>query len=72
MVIYSSGANEYHGGILMSMGTFDEEEHERRERKVSAVDADTDDRRTEFRGRVEYTGDDSVEELLARLKDRKQ
>jgi hypothetical protein len=55
----------------MSMGTFDAEEHERREKKISSVDADSDDRRTNFEGHVEYTGDDSIEELLARLKELK-
>lgn len=55
----------------MSMGTFDEEEYERREAKIAAVDADSDDRRTDFEGRVEYTGDDSVDELLERLRELK-
>ncbi|GAA0255999.1 DUF5786 family protein [Haladaptatus pallidirubidus] len=53
----------------MSMGTFDAEEHERREKKISSVVADSDDQRTNFEGQVEYTGDDSIEELLARLKE---
>ncbi|TYL37988.1 hypothetical protein CV102_14830 [Natronococcus pandeyae] len=53
----------------MSMGTFDAEEFERREKMISSVEADSDDRRTDFEGRVEYTGDDSVEELLSRLKE---
>lgn len=56
----------------MSMGTFDEEEFERREEKISSVDADSDDRRPNFEGRVEYTGDDSVDELLSRLKELKE
>ncbi|MFB9806698.1 DUF5786 family protein [Haladaptatus pallidirubidus] len=51
------------------MGTFDAEEHERREKKISSVVADSDDQRTNFEGQVEYTGDDSIEELLARLKE---
>ncbi|WP_227356195.1 DUF5786 family protein [Haladaptatus salinisoli] len=55
----------------MSMGTFDAEEYERREKKISSVDADSDDRRTTFEGRIEYTGDDSLEELLARLEELK-
>ena len=54
--------------ILMSMGTFDAEEFERREKMIGSVEIDSDDRRTDFEGRVEYTGDDSVEELLSRLK----
>lgn len=56
----------------MSMGTFDDEEHERREKKISSVSTDSDDRRTTFEGRIEYTGDDSVDELLARFKDLKE
>ena len=53
----------------MSMGTFDAEEFERREKMISSVETDSDDRRTDFEGHVEYTGDDSVEELLSRLKE---
>lgn len=56
----------------MSMGTFDEEEHERREKKLSSVVADSDDERTDYEGRVEYTGDESVDELLSRLKELKE
>jgi hypothetical protein len=52
----------------MSMGAYDEAEHERRERKASTVDASFDDERTEYRGRVEYEGDDSTEELLDQFK----
>ncbi|QIO24868.1 DUF5786 family protein [Haloarcula sp. JP-L23] len=54
------------------MGTFDEEEYERREAKISSVEADSDDQRTTFEGRVEFTGVDSVDDLLARLKDLKE
>ncbi|WP_435156440.1 DUF5786 family protein [Haladaptatus sp. DFWS20] len=56
----------------MSMGTFDGEEHERREKKIGSVGTDSDDRRTIFEGHVEYIGDDSIEELLARLKEVKE
>jgi hypothetical protein len=52
----------------MSMGAYDEAEHERRERKASTVDASFDDERTEYQGRVEYEGDDSTEELLDQFK----
>ena len=52
----------------MSMGAYDEEEHERRERKASTVDTDFDDERTEYRGRVEYEGDESTEQLLDQFK----
>ncbi|WP_435158862.1 DUF5786 family protein [Haladaptatus sp. DFWS20] len=53
----------------MSMGTFDAEEYERREKKISSVVAESDDRRTNFEGHVEYTSEDSIEDLLARLKE---
>ncbi|WP_266082850.1 DUF5786 family protein [Haladaptatus caseinilyticus] len=53
----------------MSMGTFDAEEYERREKKISSVVAESDDRRTNFEGHIEYTGEDSIEDLLARLKE---
>ena len=50
----------------MSMGTFDAEEHERREKRLSRIRTDTDDRRPIFEGRLKYLGDDSVDDLLAR------
>lgn len=53
----------------MSMGTFDAEEFERRERLISSVETESDDRRTAFEGRLEYTDDNSVDDMLARLKD---
>lgn len=48
----------------MSMGAYDEDEHERRERKNSEVDASFDDDRTVHHGEVEYDSGDSTEELL--------
>jgi len=48
----------------MSMGAYDEAEHERRERKTSEVTASSDDERTEYSGSVEYEGEDSTEQLL--------
>jgi hypothetical protein len=48
----------------MSMGAYDDEEHERRERKNSEVDASFDDDRHEYHGKVEYDGGESTEELL--------
>jgi hypothetical protein len=48
----------------MSMGAYDEEEHERRERKNSEVDADFDDERTNYEGSVEYDSGESTDELL--------
>lgn len=53
----------------MSMGTFDHEEYERREKMISSVDAAENYRRTEFEGHLEYTGEESVEDLLSRLRE---
>jgi len=50
--------------LTMSMGAYDEDEHERREQKASEVDADFDGARSEYRGTVEYDSGDSAEELL--------
>ena len=52
----------------MSMGAYDEDEHERREEKAAAVDADTDDTRTEYRGSVNYESGESTEALLNQFK----
>lgn len=53
----------------MSMGAYDSAEHQRREEKASAVDADAgDDDRTEYEGSVEYdVGDADAEDLLAQF-----
>ncbi|MFB6250599.1 MAG: DUF5786 family protein [Halobellus sp.] len=48
----------------MSMGAYDDDEHERRERKNGAVDTDFDDDRTVYRGSVEYDIGESTEALL--------
>jgi len=47
----------------MSMGAYDEAEHERRERKAR-VDADFDDERREYHGEVTFDGDDDTEAML--------
>jgi hypothetical protein len=52
----------------MSMGSYDAEEHERRERKNNSVDAAFDDERNEYEGSVEYDGGESTEELLDQFK----
>lgn len=52
----------------MSMGAYDEDEHERRERKNGTVDAQFDDGRSEYRGTVEYDAGDSTEDLLDQFK----
>jgi hypothetical protein len=53
----------------MSLGAYDEDEHERREQKTSSVDADFDEARTEYRGTVEYDSGDSAEALLDQYKE---
>ena len=52
----------------MSMGAYDEDEHERREQKATQVDADFDDERTNYRGTIEYDSGDSAEALLDQFK----
>jgi len=46
------------------MGAYDDDEHERRERKNTEVDASFDDERTTYHGEVEYDAGESTEELL--------
>jgi len=53
----------------MAMGAYDDDEHERRERKASEVDASFDDERHQYRGDVEFEGDDSTEELLDKFEE---
>ncbi|MEF8773138.1 MAG: DUF5786 family protein [Halobacteriales archaeon] len=53
----------------MSMGAYDEDEHERRERKASAVDASFDDERHEYDGSVVFEDDEDADELLARFEE---
>ena len=48
----------------MAMGDYDEEEHERRERKTSAIDPSEDDTRRTYEGSFEYVEGSSTEELL--------
>jgi len=48
----------------MSMGAFDDDEHERRERKNATVDVSDDDERTQYHGKVEYDSGESTEDLL--------
>jgi hypothetical protein len=48
----------------MSMGAYDEDEHERRERKNTTVETDFDDERTEYHGKLEFDSGDSAEALL--------
>lgn len=48
----------------MSMGAYDEDEHERREEKTNNVEVTDDDTRTTYDGSVEFDSGDSTEELL--------
>jgi hypothetical protein len=50
------------------MGAYDEDEHERREKKTSTVDAAFDDERTSYEGTVEYDAGDSAEALIDQFK----
>ena len=50
------------------MGAYDEDEHERREKKTSTVDAAFDDERTTYEGTVEYDSGDSAEALIDQFK----
>lgn len=52
----------------MSMGAYDESEHERREGKISEVNPETDDERVDYEGRVEFDSGDSTEALLDQFK----
>lgn len=50
--------------ITMSIGSYDEDEHERRERKNASVDTSDDDTRTQYQGTIEYDSGESTEDLL--------
>ena len=53
----------------MSMGAYDEDEHERRERQASRVDADFDDERTIHHGTIEYDSGESADDLLDQFRE---
>lgn len=55
--------------VVMSMGAYDEDEHERRERKNNTVDVSEDDDRTTYHGSVEYDSGDSTEALLDKFEE---
>ncbi|SFR34708.1 hypothetical protein SAMN04487947_0205 [Halogeometricum rufum] len=55
----------------MSMGAYDEDEHERRERKNGSVDTTFDDDRTVYHGEVTYDSGDSAEALLDKFREMK-
>jgi len=52
----------------MSMGAYDNDEHERRERKNNEVVVSADDDRTAYHGSVDYDSGESAEELLDQFK----
>ena len=52
----------------MSMGAYDNDEHERRERKNNEVVLSEDDDRIVYHGKVSYDGGESTEELLDQFK----
>ncbi len=53
----------------MAMGDYDEDEHERRERKTNHIDTDFDDDRETYRGKIEFDSGESTEELLDQFND---
>jgi len=53
----------------MSMGAYDEAEHERREQKTGVVDADFDAERPEYSGSLTYDSGDSAEALLDKFQE---
>ena len=55
----------------MSMGAYDEDEHERRAQKTGVVDADFDAERPEYAGSLTYDSGDSTEALLDTFQDLK-
>ena len=56
----------------MSMGAYDEDEHERRAEKTSQVDTTFDDERVVYRGTLEYDSGSSTEALLDQFKQIKE
>ena len=53
----------------MSMGSYDAEEHERREKKNNTVDISEEDTRTNYRGSVEYESGGSAKDLLDKFEE---
>ncbi len=53
----------------MSMGSYDDAEHERREQKTATVDADFEQERDEFRGSLTYDTGESADDLLAQFEE---
>lgn len=55
----------------MGIGNFDEREYERREKKLSEIESDSEEQPEEYRGEMTFESDDSTEALLDRLKEMK-
>jgi len=53
----------------MSLGAYDDDEHERRERKTNLIDVTEDDTRTTYRGSIHYDSGDSTEDLLTQFEE---
>ncbi|WP_349770087.1 DUF5786 family protein [Halobaculum limi] len=51
----------------MGLGSYDDDEHERREKKTR-IESDFAEERNEYRGRVTYDSGDSTEALLDQFK----
>lgn len=56
----------------MSLGAYDEGEHERRERLASQADAEFEERPQQFSGTVSYESGDSTEALLDQFEEIKE
>ena len=54
--------------LTMSMGAYDEDEHERREMKSSTIDADFDSNRQDYHGQLKFTEGESADALLDQFK----
>ena len=52
----------------MSMGAYDEDEHERREQKTASVNVHSDDERINYQGTIEYDSGESADDLLAQFR----
>ena len=52
----------------MSLGAYDEDEHERRAEMTAQIDAQFDEAREQFEGKVTYDSGESAEALLDQFK----
>lgn len=56
----------------MSLGAYDEDEHERRTEMTAQIDAQFDEAREQFQGEVTYDSGESAEALLDQFKSIKE